>query len=139
LVVNIFGLSGMILEFPDLNAGIYRSTAEPGGRFVWENIALLDIPGYKSMQDLGEVNGIDIFSKSKGGLELIDELLKCGFIKNRIHHLKRRYNSPITVSMTALAEFDRDKNLIFINSVVQDITPFQETLPKSEERQDKKN
>jgi PAS domain S-box-containing protein len=123
----------------DLNVGIYRSTAEPGGRFVWGNTALLDILGYKSMQDLGEVNVIDIFSKPKGRLELIDELQKCGFVKNRILHLKRRDNSPVTVSVTALAEFDQDKNLIFINGIVQDITPFQKTLPESEDRQSKKN
>ncbi len=109
----------------DLNVGIYRSTAEPGGRFVWGNTALLDILGYKSMQDLGEVNVMEIFSKPNGRLELIDELQKSGFVKNRILHLKRRDNTPVTVSVTALAEFDQQKNLIFINGIVQDITPFQ--------------
>ena len=91
----------------DLNVGIYRSTAEPGGRFVWGNTALLDILGYNSLQDLGEVNVMDIFSKPNGRLELIDELQKSGFVKNRILHLKRRDNTPITVSVTALAEFDQ--------------------------------
>ena len=110
----------------DLNVGIYRSTAEPGGRFVWGNTALLDILGYNSLQDLGEVNVMDIFSKPNGRLELIDELQKSGFVKNRILHLKRRDNTSITVSVTALAEFDQMKNLIFINGIVQDITPFQE-------------
>ena len=114
----------------DLNVGIYRSTAEPGGRFVWGNTALLDILGYNSLQDLGEVNVMDIFSKPNGRLELIDELQKSGFVKNRILHLKRRDNSSITVSVTALAEFDQQKNLIFINGIVQDITTFQESLPE---------
>lgn len=109
----------------DLNVGIYRSTAEPGGRFVWGNTALLDILGYKSLQDLGEVNVIDIFSMPSGRLELIDELRKSGFVKNRILHLKRRDNTPVTVSVTALAEFDTQNNLVFINGVVQDITTFQ--------------
>ncbi len=109
----------------DLNVGIYRSTAEPGGRFVWGNTALLDILGYKSLQDLGEVNVIDIFSMPNGRLESIDELRKSGFVKNRILHLKRRDNTPITVSVTALAEFDPQKNLVFINGIVQDITTFQ--------------
>jgi PAS domain S-box-containing protein len=119
----------------DLNVGIYRSTAEPGGRFVWGNTALLDILGYKSMQDLGEVNVMEIFSKPNGRLELIDELQKSGFVKNRILHLKRRDNTPVTVSVTALAEFDQQKNLIFINGIVQDITPFQETRPESDGQQ----
>jgi len=114
----------------DLNVGFYRSTAEPGGRFVWGNTALLDILGYNSMRDLGEVNVMDIFSKPNGRLELIDELQRSGFVKNRILHLKRRDNAPITVSVTALAEFDQLKNLIFINGIVQDITTFQEPLPE---------
>jgi PAS domain S-box-containing protein len=114
----------------DLNVGIYRSTAEPGGRFVWGNTALLDILGYNTMQDLGEVNVIDIFSKPNGRLELIEELQRNGFVKNRVLHLKRRDNSSITVSVTALAEFDQKKNLVFINGIVQDITTFQEPLPE---------
>jgi PAS domain S-box-containing protein len=114
----------------DLNVGIYRSTAEPGGRFVWGNTALLDILGYNSLQDLGEINVVDIFSRPSGRLELIDELQKSGFVKNRILRLKRRDNTPIMVSVTALAEFDQQKNLIFINGIVQDITPFQDSLPQ---------
>jgi PAS domain S-box-containing protein len=120
----------------DLNVGIYRSTAEPGGRFVWGNTALLDILGYKSLKDLGEVNVMDIFTKPRGRLELIDELQKSGFVKNRILHLRRRDNSPITVSVTALAEFDQQKNLVFINGIVQDITSFQEHQPESAGRQE---
>jgi len=120
----------------DLNVGIYRSTAEPGGRFVWGNTALLDILGYQSMQDLGEVNVIDIFSKPDGRLELINELRKSGFVKNRILHLKRRDNTPVIVSVTALAEFDEHKNLIYINGIVQDITPFQEHPPELKVQQE---
>jgi PAS domain S-box-containing protein len=120
----------------DLNVGIYRSTAEPGGRFVWGNTALLDILGYNSLQDLGEINVMDIFSKPSGRLELIDELQKSGFVKNRILRLKRRDNTPIMVSVTALAEFDQQKNLIFINGIVQDITPFQEPLTELDGQQE---
>ena len=120
----------------DLNVGIYRSTAEPGGRFVWGNTALLDILGYKSLKDLGEVNVMDIFTKPQGRLELLDELQKSGFVKNRILHLRRRDNSPITVSVTALAEFDQQKNLVFINGIVQDITAFQDPHPNPNGQQE---
>ncbi|MDD1695941.1 MAG: hypothetical protein LUQ54_03495 [Methanoregula sp.] len=34
------------------------------------------------------------------------------------------------VSVTALAEFDQQKNLVFINGIVQDITLFQEHQPE---------
>ncbi|MFY9800958.1 MAG: PAS domain-containing protein, partial [Methanoregula sp.] len=106
----------------DLNVGIYRSTGDPRGRFVWGNTALLQILGYPSVSDLQGINIVDVFQKPDGRKELIDELRKSGFVKNFIVHLKKRDNSPISVSVTALAEFDESQNLVFINGIVQDIT-----------------
>ena len=108
----------------DLNVGFYRSTGDPRGRFVWGNTALLQILGYHSESDLQKINVVDVFLKPDGRKELIDELLECGFVKNRIVHLKKQDGSPISVSVTALAEFDECKNLVFINGIVQDITGF---------------
>jgi PAS domain S-box-containing protein len=106
----------------DLNVGIYRSTGDPKGKFVWGNTALLNILGYRSMSDLQDIPVIDVFSKPDGRLELLDELRKKRFVKNRVLHLRRPDGNPISVSVTALAEFDKDKNVVFINGIVQDIT-----------------
>jgi PAS domain S-box-containing protein len=106
----------------DLNVGIYRSTGDPLGRFVWGNTALLNILGYHSMSDLSGVNVTDIFSKPDGRHELLDELRTHRFVKNRVIHLKRRDGTPVIVSVTALAEFNDKNDLIFINGIVQDVT-----------------
>jgi PAS domain S-box-containing protein len=108
----------------DLNVGIYRSTADPRGRFVWGNSALLNILGYNSMVDLQGINVIDVFFEPNVRVALVDELQRSGFVKNRVLHLKRRDGTPITVNVTALAEFDEKKNVILINGIVQDITGF---------------
>jgi PAS domain S-box-containing protein len=108
----------------DLNVGFYRSTGDPRGRFVWGNTALLQILGYPSITDLQGINVTDVFLKPDGRKELIEELLRSGFVKNRIIHLKKQDGTPISVSVTALAEFDENKNLVFINGIVQDITGF---------------
>ncbi|WAC05069.1 MAG: PAS domain-containing protein [Methanoregula sp.] len=113
----------------DLNVGIYRSTGDPHGRFVWGNTALLNILGYDSFSDLQEARVIDVFSKPDGRLELLDELRKHRFVKNRVLHLKRQNGTPVSVSVTALAEFDENKNLVFINGIVQDITGFTNHQP----------
>ncbi len=112
----------MLVE--DLNVGFYRSTGDPHGRFVWGNTALLQTLGYPSVSDLQGIKIVDVFQKPDGRKELIDELQKSGFVKNHIVHLKKRDGSPITVNVTALAEFDENKNLVFINGIVQDITGF---------------
>ncbi len=106
----------------DLTVGIYRSTGDPQGRFVWGNTALLDILGYPSMEDLQSINVVDIFTVPVARRTLLLELQQQGFVKNRILHLKRRDGRPITVSVTALAEFNAAKELLFINGIVQDIT-----------------
>ena len=108
----------------DLNVGIYRSTGDPRGRFVWGNTALLNILGYTTISDLQDVPVIDIFSDPAARLGLLDELQKKQFVKNRVLHLRRPEGIPISVSVTALAEFDENRNVIFINGIVQDITHF---------------
>jgi PAS domain S-box-containing protein len=108
----------------DLNVGIYRSTGDPRGRFVWGNTALLHILGYTSISDLQDVPVIDVFSDPAARLELLEELRKKQFVKNRILHLRRPEGIPISVSVTALAEFDEHRNVVFINGIVQDITHF---------------
>jgi len=106
----------------DLNVGIYRSTGDPRGKFIWGNTALLNILGYRSISDLRDTNVIDIFSSPDGRTELLDELHRSRFVKNRILHLKRQDGTPLSVCVTALAEFDRNDNVVFINGIVQDIT-----------------
>ncbi len=108
----------------DLNVGIYRSTGDPRGKFVWGNTALLDILGYTTISDLQDVPVIDVFSDPGARLELLDELHEKQFVKNRILHLRKHEGKPIIVSVTALAEFDEKKNVVFINGIVQDITQF---------------
>ena len=106
----------------DLKVGVYRSTGDLQGRFVWGNTALLDILGYPSMQELQNVKVSDLFSIPDARTGLLSELQQSGFVKNRILHLTRRDGKPITVNVTALAEFNEAKDLVFINGIVQDIT-----------------
>lgn len=108
----------------DLNVGIYRSTGDPRGRFVWGNTALLNILGYTTISDLQDIPVIDVFSDPAARLGLLEELRKKQFVKNRVLHLRRPDGTPISVSVTALAEFDENKNVVFINGIVQDITQF---------------
>jgi len=106
----------------DLNVGIYRSTGDPRGRFVWGNTALLNILGYQSISDLRDVTVADIFNQPDGRRELLDDLRKNRFVKNRILNLKKPDGTQFSVNVTALAEFDEIGNVIFINGIVQDIS-----------------
>lgn len=106
----------------DLNVGIYRSTGDARGRFVWGNTALLNILGYHTITDLRDVPVIDVFHQPDGRLELLEELQRNRFVKNRVLHLKKPDGTPFSVNVTALAEFDENRNVVFINGIVQDIS-----------------
>ncbi len=113
-------------QVEDLDVGFYRSTGDPAGRFVWGNTALLKILGFGTLTDLGSVQVTNIFSQPEGRTELLEELRRCGFVKNRILNLQRPDGLPVTVSVTALAEFNDNNDLVFINGIVQDITGHRE-------------
>jgi len=106
----------------DVNVGVYRSTGDPRGRFVWGNTALIRILGFDTLEDLKGIKVTDIFSQPDGRIQLLDALRQQGFVKNRVLSLKRGDGTPLTVNVTALAEFDANNNLVFINGIVQDIS-----------------
>jgi len=106
----------------DLNVGIYRSTGDPRGRFVWGNTALLNILGYQSISDLRDIPVAEIFNQPDGRRELLDDLRKNRFVKNRILDLKKPDGTKFSVNVTALAEFDENGTVVFINGIVQDIS-----------------
>jgi PAS domain S-box-containing protein len=105
----------------DLDIGIYRSSGDPGGRFIWGNTGLISILGYESLADLQGVPVRDLFVNPGGRGDLLRELREKKFVKNRILSLKRRDGAMLTVSVTALAEFDEKGEVRFITGLVQEI------------------
>ncbi len=50
----------------NMNVGIYRSTGDPRGRFVWGNSSLVEILGYPSFETLRQIAVADIFTEPDG-------------------------------------------------------------------------
>ena len=106
----------------NINVGVYRSTGDPGGRFVWGNPSLLRILGYSSLEKLGELEVADIFVEPDGRKKFLEELRVSGFVKNREICLKRSDGTIITVLVTALAKINGNGSIEFISGLVEDIT-----------------
>jgi len=104
----------------DLDIGIYRSSGDPEGRFIWGNTGLVAILGYEDLADLQGVVVRDIFQKPNGRKALLRELREKKFVKNRLLSLKKKDGTPVKVSVTALAEFDEKGRLQFITGLVQE-------------------
>jgi len=111
-----------------INVGIYRSTGDPKGRFIWGNTSLVRILGFPSLEKLQEIDVADIFVETEGRRKLLDELEKAGFVKNKEILLRRPDGNPLFVSVTALAKFDQSGHIEHINGVVKDITEQKQIL-----------
>lgn len=106
----------------NISVGIYRSTGDPTGRFVWGNSSLVRILGYPTFEELKDVGISDIFVEHDGRKKLLEDLRKDGFVKNRELALHRPDGGIVTVLVTALARFDQHGELSCINGIVEDIT-----------------
>jgi len=106
----------------NINVGVYRSTGDPEGRFVWGNTSLLRILGYDTLDDLQDIPVSDMFMHAGGRADLLAELMQQGFVKNREIILKKADGSPIHVLVTALATFAPEGSISHINGIVEDIT-----------------
>jgi PAS domain S-box-containing protein len=109
-------------QVENLNVGIYRSTGDPRGRFVWGNSSLVEILGYPSFETLQQIAVADIFTEPDGRKKLLEDLQRFGFVKNREIYLIRDDGNRICVSITALAKFDPAGKIEFINGIVEDVS-----------------
>jgi len=105
-----------------INVGVYRSTGDPLGKFIWGNSYLVKILGYPSFEAVRELPISDIFLQTNGRKELIEELRRSGFVKNRELMLKKSDGSVIYARVTALATFGVDGEISYINGIVEDVT-----------------
>jgi PAS domain S-box-containing protein len=106
----------------NIAVGVYRSTGDPAGRFIWGNTSLVKILGHSSLETLKKIDIADIFAQEGGRRKLLEELKQAGFVKNREILLKRADGKTIHVMVTALAKFDPKGDLVYINGLVEDIT-----------------
>lgn len=105
-----------------INVGIYRSTGDPEGRFLWGNSSLVRILGYPSLDSVREVPVSGVFLHAHGRDDLLHELKERGFVRNREVLLKRRDGSVAFVLVTALATFKEGGDIAYVNGIVEDIT-----------------
>jgi len=105
-----------------INVGVYRSTGDPKGRFIWGNPSLVRILGYPSMETLREVVIQDMFAGKDDRQKLLDELRDSGFVRNREIQVRRADGKEVCLLVTALANFREDGTIRCINGLVEDIT-----------------
>jgi two-component system cell cycle sensor histidine kinase/response regulator CckA len=74
------------------------------------------------LEAIRELPVADIFLQTNGRKELIEELRRSGFVKNRELMLKKSDGSILYVRVTALATFGEGGEVSYINGIIEDVT-----------------
>jgi diguanylate cyclase (GGDEF)-like protein/PAS domain S-box-containing protein len=106
----------------NLNVGVYRNTGGKAGEFIHANTAIVEMFGYRSVDEFMEHAVVDFYETPEERERFVDEVIDRGYVKNRELRLIKRDGSPFWASLTSTAQFDGDERLKWIDGVIEDIT-----------------
>ncbi len=121
----------------NLNIGVYRNTAQQGGRFIRANPALAAMFGYDSLEEFMLVSVADLYQDPRDRERFIQDLMKKGRVRNRELRLRKKDGTPFWASCTATVKYDEQGEVVAIDGVIEDISQrkqAEKALRESEER-----
>ena len=104
----------------NLPVGIYR--AVEGGMIQTANSALIRMMGFDSFEELQNAKLAEVWVDPKQRDRMIEELRSQGSLLNYQVRLRRKGGSELIASFDARGTFDAGGNLIYFDTIVQDIT-----------------
>jgi PAS domain S-box-containing protein len=121
----------------NVNVSVYRNTAEPRGRFLEINPAMVRMFGYKSSEELMQYSVADLYENHLDRKIFLDKIKKKDSVKNEELRLKKKDGTKIIASVTASAHRNTSGKIDWFDGVIEDITErkkAEQALRESEER-----
>ena len=115
----------------NLNVGVYRTTAQLPGHWIWANPAFLTMFGFESLDDCLVHPVIDLYSNPDDRNQFLRALREQGFVRNYRVTLKKKDGSPIYVSITGRVKMDDRGAIEWIDGICEEIVhmdPAEESL-----------
>ena len=106
----------------NINVGIYRNMFDPHNRFIQVNPAMVMMFGYASEEELLNVQIDDLYKNSEESSQIIDEIRRNGFVKDKEVSLLKKDGTSIWCSVTAKAEYDEYGMIKWSNGFIDEIT-----------------
>ncbi|MCU0288743.1 MAG: cache domain-containing protein, partial [Acidobacteria bacterium] len=106
----------------NLDIGVFRTTIGRKGKFVEANPAAVKILGFNSEVELMQMNIFDFFPDNNDRLKITRELLRDGFVKDRLLELKKKDGSHAVISISAVLVKDDKGEERYCDGVLEDIT-----------------
>jgi two-component system cell cycle sensor histidine kinase/response regulator CckA len=119
----------------NISMGQFRSTPEPGGRFLEVNPSMERITGY-SREELLHMDVSDLYLWSEERQRVIEDIVSTIGVPTRELHFKKKDGAAITVSSTTVAVRNDDGQVVYFDGIVEDITErkrAEEKLKRAEE------
>ncbi|HTP65250.1 MAG TPA: PocR ligand-binding domain-containing protein [Geobacteraceae bacterium] len=105
----------------NVNIGICRTTANPG-TFIQANPAMVRMFGYDSVEEFLNVPLHELYRSPEDRVNLVKEVRRNGFVKDREFVMTRKDGTAIWCSTTATAVFGETGEMIWLDGVIEDVT-----------------
>ncbi|UCH79172.1 MAG: PAS domain S-box protein [Candidatus Coatesbacteria bacterium] len=120
----------------NIPVGVFRSTADRGGRLLSVNPALARMFGYEKPEDMAKTRVVDFYAEPKARKEFINTISSAGVVTDYEVQFKRADGSTFLGSLNARAVNGPDGNVAYFDGVLEDITErkrAEEALRESEQ------
>jgi len=121
----------------NVNVGVFRSTGGAKGRFIEGNPALYKMFGCSSLEELLSLDIANFYENPAERIKFVNEVKQAGSLKNKELLMKRKDGSPIWVSVSAMANYDEQGEIVSLDGVTEEITErkrMEQALQESEEK-----
>lgn len=103
-------------------AGIFRSTAEPDGRFLSVNVALAKMLGYDAPEDTAGARVADFYFRAEDRRKLMEEITSAGTVSGYEVELRRVDGTTFWGAVSARAVRGDNGEIAYFDGVVEDVT-----------------
>ena len=105
-----------------LKIGVYRSQAEPPGRFIQANPAMASIFGYDSVEEFLQQDVETLFQRTSDRAAFLEKLAKQGTLTDEELALCKKDGTPIWCTYNIAAHFDEQGRIEWIDGVMENVT-----------------
>lgn len=106
----------------NLKIGVYRSLAEPPGRFIQANPAMASIFGFDSVAEFLQQDVETLFQKTGDRAAFLAKLAKQGTLTDEELALRKKDGTPIWCTYNITAHYDEQGRIEWIEGVMENIT-----------------
>lgn len=106
----------------NLNVGVFRNSGGPRGTCIQANPAMARIFGYGSVEEFMKVPVSALYQYPEDREKYVNELSELGAVKDKELALRKKDGTPIWCSVTATAHYDETGHVLWLDSVLEDIT-----------------